>query len=142
MSGALAYPVQLHQRPGGFLVTFPDLEDARTSGPDERHALAEAVDCLRAALAARMLHGEEIPSPSEPSADARLVRVPAEVAAKLIVYVAFLRSGLTKSQLAVRLDVDESEVRRILDPRHRTKLGRLEQAADALGTGLYVGRLN
>lgn len=138
MSAALAYPVKLHQRPGGFLVTFPDFEDARTSGRDEGHALQEAGDCLREALAVRIRNGEDIPAPSSPSDDARLVAAPAEIAAKVAVYQAFKLAKVSKSHLADRLKVDESEVRRILDPLHRTKLGRLEQAAEALGVRLQV----
>ena len=44
----------------------------------------------------------------------------------------------TRVALAGRLNVDESEVRRILDPAHRTKLDRLEQAAKALGGRLEI----
>lgn len=138
MSAALAYPVKLHQRPGGFLVTFPDFEDARTSGQDEGEALHEAIDCLREALAVRIREGEDIPAPSHPSDDAHMVAAPAEIAAKVAVYEAFRRAKVSKSHLAEQLHVDESEVRRILDPLHRTKLGRLEQAAEALGMRLQI----
>jgi len=42
------------------------------------------------------------------------------------------------SALANKLNVDESEVRRILNPTHRTKRHRLEQAAKALGGRLEI----
>ena len=138
MSAVLAYQVELHERPGGFLVTFPDFEDARTSGRDKDHALHEAVDCLREALAVRIRNGEDIPAPSQLQAGAQLVCAPAEIAAKVAVYEAFKRAKVSKSHLADQLHVDESEVRRILDPLHRTKLGRLEQAAEALGVRLQI----
>ena len=57
---------------------------------------------------------------------------------KAAVYDAFRRGGLTRVALAGKLNVDESEVRRILDPTHRTKLDRLEQAAKALGGRLEI----
>ena len=40
--------------------------------------------------------------------------------------------------LAARLECDEKEVRRMLDPRHPTKLPRIEQALVALGKRLVV----
>ena len=48
--------------------------------------------------------------------------------------------SLNISQLAQALGVDEKEVRRILDPRHNTKLTTLERTLIALGKRpvLYV----
>lgn len=40
---------------------------------------------------------------------------------------------ITKVQLARLLEIDEKEVRRILDPRHGTKLLTIERALAALG---------
>jgi antitoxin HicB len=60
------------------------------------------------------------------------------VAAKLAVLEAFRDAGITKAELARRLDKDEKEVRRILDPRHSTKLPALTEALHALGRRLVV----
>ena len=40
--------------------------------------------------------------------------------------------------LAQRLGVDEKAVRRMLDPRHRTAVGRIEAALRVLGQALVV----
>ena len=51
----LAYPVRLDtQDRGAILVSFPDIPEALTEGTTERAALAEAEDCLIAAL--RRIH--------------------------------------------------------------------------------------
>jgi antitoxin HicB len=48
---------------GRYQVRFPDLPDALTDGADLMEAITEAPDCLSAALATRIIHGEEIPEP-------------------------------------------------------------------------------
>ena len=123
---------------GSYILRFPDFPEAITFGHSEADALIEAVDCLREALRGRIRDCEDIPSPSADVAEARLIAAPAEIAAKAAVYDAFRRGGLTRVALARKLNVDESEVRRILDPAHRTKLERLDEAAKALGGRLEV----
>ena len=60
------------------------------------------------------------------------------MAAKASIYVAWKAEGISKVALAERIGRSESEVRRILDPSHGTKLDQLEEAARALGYGLLV----
>ena len=45
---------------------------------------------------------------------------------------------MTQVELAARLHCDEKEVRRLLDPRHASKMSRLESALAALGQQLVV----
>ena len=51
---------------------------------------------------------------------------------------AMREAGITKKELAGRLGVDEKEVRRMLNPRHPTKLPRIEEALALLGRRLVV----
>jgi antitoxin HicB len=67
------------------------------------------------------------------------IAVAPEVAAKIAVLEAFAKSGISKSELARRLRKDEKEVRRILDPRHLTKLATLTEALRELGQQLVIG---
>jgi antitoxin HicB len=67
------------------------------------------------------------------------VAVAPDVAAKLAVLESFVAAGMTKSELARRIGKDEKEVRRILDPKHATKLPALMAALRALGKRLVVG---
>jgi antitoxin HicB len=47
-------------------------------------------------------------------------------------------TGMTNSQLARKLGCDEKEVRRMLNPRHPTKLPRIREALELLGKRLVV----
>ena len=61
------------------------------------------------------------------------------MAAKAALYLAMREQRITKAQLARKLACDEKEVRRLLDPRHPTKLPRINEALDKLGKRLIVG---
>ena len=56
-----------------------------------------------------------------------------QAALKAAVHVALRDSGVSKSELARRMQVDEKEARRMLDPRHPTKVPTLERALAVLG---------
>jgi antitoxin HicB len=47
------------------------------------------------------------------------------MAAKAALYLAMREAGITNAQLARKLGCGEKEVRRMLDPRHPTKLPRI-----------------
>ena len=82
--------------------------------------------------------GECIPIPSARRTGEHHVAVPAATAAKAALALALAGSGLSRVALAQRLGVDEKAVRRMLDPRHRTAVGRIEAALRALGQALVV----
>ncbi len=134
------YPVILtpDEIDGGFVVTFPDLPEVVTQGEDAAGALDEAADALEEAIAGRIRRGDPIPRPSASAGSVREVPVPALTAAKAALYLALRESAISKSELAVRLGCDEKEVRRLLDPRHPSKLPRIEKALSALGKNLSV----
>jgi antitoxin HicB len=66
------------------------------------------------------------------------VAVPAYIAAKAALYMALGEAKISNSALARRLGCDEKEVRRMLDPRHATRIARLDAALVALGKLLVV----
>ena len=88
-----------------------------------------------------MIEGVDFPTPSKPKLRKYLVAPPAETMAKAALYVAMREAGISKTQLARQLGVDEKEVRRLLDPRYRSKLARLAHAISLLGLGqrLVIG---
>lgn len=133
----IAYPVELVPDAGGVLVRFPDLPEALTDGSTRAEALSEAADCLEEALAGRIARRESIPTPSRPRGRP-LVTPGALIAAKAALYQAMRAASLSNVALALLLGIAESEVRRMLDPRHGTKIGRLEEALAALGQRLIV----
>ena len=134
-----AYPVTLApEKAGGFTVRFRDLPEAITSGEDRADALVQAADCLEEAIAGRIADGLDIPEASSGGRRQVLVPVAPLIAAKAALYLASREAGLPNVAIARRLGCDEKEVRRILDPRHPTKLPRIQQALAALGKRLTV----
>jgi len=131
------YPVLLKRdAEGGFTVTFPDFPEGVTQGDTEEEALTEARDCLDEVLASRVNEQEPIPQPSRISKFS--VEPTAQIAAKVALYEAFKESGINQSALARRLAVAETEIRRMLDPHHPTKLPRIEGALSALGKRIRI----
>ena len=82
---------------------------------------------------------ESLPLPSCPCEGQYLVSPPAGTVAKAALYIAMREAGVTKMELAKRLAVDEKEVRRMLDPGHRTKLPRIAEAVCLSGKRLVIG---
>jgi antitoxin HicB len=140
MTENVAYPVIVERDEAGFfLVTFPDLPEAATDGPSKDEALSEAEDALEEAIAGRINRGEPIPHPSHARAGQIIVPVPAQMAIKAALYMAVKEEKIRNTELARRLGADEKEVRRLLDPHHRSKLPRLEAALAVLGKKLVIG---
>ena len=138
MATRYSYPMDLHKEPeGGYSVSFPDFDEALTDGDTLAEAIAEAADCLEEAIAGRMARREDIPAPS-PAKDRPAVTPGAVLAAKTALYEALREQRLSNSAFAVALGVQESEVRRMLDPRHATKIGRLEEALARFGKRLVI----
>ena len=134
------YPVTLKagDRPGRFTVTFKDVPEAITWGDGMKDALWQAADCLEEAIAGRIRRGDMIPKPSKPRRGRLSVPLPAPMAAKAALYLAMREAGISNTNLARRLGCDEKEVRRMIDPRHPTKLPRLQAALAVLGRRLVV----
>ncbi len=139
MSEQFAYPVAIELDEAGFyLVTFPDFPEIATDGRSEAEALHEAADALEEAIAGRINRGDNIPHPSQTKRGQTIVPVPAQMAIKAALYLAVKEAGIRNTELARRLGADEKEVRRLLDPHHKSKLPRIEAALEALGMNLVV----
>lgn len=131
---SFVYPIELTEDPdGGFLVTCRDLPEVITQGESRAQALEEAEGALQAAIEMRIEDGMDIPRAGRAKAGEQWVAVPISTAMKAAVYLAMRDQGISKSELARRLGVDEKEARRMLDPRHRTKVPALERALHVLG---------
>lgn len=140
MSENFTYPASVVRDEDDFyLVTFPDFPETATDGRSREDALDEAADALEEAIAGRMNRGDPIPYPSSRKARQALVPVPAQMAVKAALYMAVKEAGIRNAELAKRLGADEKEIRRLLDPHHRSKLSRLEAALEALGKKLVIG---
>lgn len=134
-----AYPCELAvDEDGGFVATFPDVPEAITGGSDRAEALALAEDALAAALAGYAHAKWDIPVPSEAVDGQALVAPPPVVAAKLALYTAMKAQGVTKVELAQRLGVSESAVRKLTNPDHRSHISQVQRALKAVGRNLAV----
>ena len=132
------YGVSIHEEDGDFVVSVRDLPEVVTSGSSIEEALELAADAIEVIVAGRMEDEQDLPVPSKARKGEHAVALPAPMAAKAAVYHAWKESGLKKTELARKLDRNEVEVRRILNPRHGTKLDQLDEAAKALGGRLVV----
>jgi antitoxin HicB len=121
----------------GLVVSFPDVPEAITQGDDEKDALVMAEEALGLALLTYPERGLRLPRPKARRGLVPIAVAP-DVAAKLAVLEAFGESGISKVELARRIGKDEKEVRRILDPKHPTKLPALTETLRALGKQLVI----
>jgi antitoxin HicB len=122
----------------GFHVRFPDLPEALTGGADLDDTREQAADCLAEALAGRIARGDGIPTPSKLKRGQYPVSVPLYLAPKLALYLAMREGGMRNTELARRLGVSETVVRRMLNPKHNTKPERIQAALAALGKRIVV----
>jgi antitoxin HicB len=134
------YPASVHREKDGtgFYIRFPDLPEALTGGDDVPDALAQAADCLAEAVAGRIRRGDPIPAPSRLKRGQHPIGVPLYLAPKLALYIAIREQGLRNTDLAKRLGVSETVVRRMLDPKHNTKPEKIQSALHALGKRIVV----
>ena len=134
-----AYPCQLTPDEGaGLVATFPDVPEAITGGSDRAEALTMAEDALATALAGYVHEKRGIPAPSEAVDGQVSVAVPTVVAAKLALYSAMRVQRITKVELADRLGVSESAVRKLTNPDHRSHMSQVQKALRAVGRNLKV----
>jgi antitoxin HicB len=126
-------------RRSNIVVSFPDVPEVVTQGRGEADARAMAEEALGLVLLSYLQRGKPLPKPRARGRGLIDVAVAPDIAAKLAVLESFTAAGISKSELARRLGKDEKEVRRILDPKHPTKLPALTAALRALGKRLVVG---
>jgi antitoxin HicB len=134
-----SYPASfLQEKTGGFHVRFPDLQEALTGGDDLEDTFLQAADCLAEAIAGRIARGDEIPPPSRPKRGQHLISVPLYLAPKLALYLAMREQHIRNTELARRLGLSETVIRRMLDPKHATKPEKVQAALAALGKRIVL----
>jgi len=129
------YPVILtpDKVAGGFVVTCRDVPEVVTQGETAEEAIGEAQGALEAAIEMRIEDGMAIPVPSAKKRGEHFAALPVGTAMKAALYVSMQEQNVSKAELARRLGLDEKEARRMLDPKHGTKVPALERALHALG---------
>jgi antitoxin HicB len=116
---------------GTLLVEFPDVPNALTVGVDQEDALTNAVDALESAFEIYIDEGKRVPLPV--STGQAEVTMPAQTAAKVLLWNEMLDQHLTTTELARRLALPVPELARLFDISHSTSIDLIEKAARALG---------
>lgn len=124
---------------GRFLVTFPEFPEALTDGATESEAIANAADALSEALMQRLKRNEAIPGPRGATRGEYDVAPDPTVAMKLALREAVKNIRSPASELTRRLNIDEKEARRLLDPEFPSKAPRLSAALRAMDRMVAVG---
>ncbi|MGE0718049.1 MAG: type II toxin-antitoxin system HicB family antitoxin [Alphaproteobacteria bacterium] len=136
-----AYPYVVHEpdETNRILVDFPDVPEAHDDGADATEAIEGAAGSLVAALQGYVELKRDIPPPSKPRRGQGTIALPALVAAKVELYRAVRERGLTNVALSKLLGMSsESDVRRLLDLEHASRMAQVENALAALGRELVV----
>jgi antitoxin HicB len=139
----IAYPAKFVWEEDGITVTFPDLPEIVTAGYSEPEALQYAVDAMGTALTEYINRRRAIPKPSKARGKGmRLVALPALAEAKLRLYEVMRRKRLRKADLARRMGVQASQIDRLLDLNHSSRLEQVEDALRVLDKRLVVSVAN
>ena len=140
MSADYVYAVRLEEdeADGGFVVTCADLPEVVSQGETREEALEQAADAIEEAVAGRLRLGQSVPVGLLGGDGRDLVPLAPVMAAKAALSRALKEAGMTRVALAGVIGCDEKEVRRLLDPRHASKMPRLARALEALGKTLVL----
>lgn len=136
----MEYPARFvrDKETGGFVVTFPDVREAITEGESLEEAMRSAEEALELALTFYVEASKDLPQPGPLKRGMRMVSVPPLSEAKFILYEALRSAGIRKIELARRLGCSPSQVDRLLDIQHKSKLDQLQAAFAALGKRLSI----
>ncbi len=121
---------------GTLLVTCPDLPEVTSFGDDQVSARVHAGDAILSVLQARMSRRHDIPEPT--AGDGEWIELGALAEAKVGLYRAMRRAGVTKAELARRLEWHPPSVDRLLDLDHDSRLRQIELAFQAIGRQVRI----
>lgn len=130
----LAYPARFTpEEEGGFHVTFPDFPEANSQAETKEEAFEMAIDCLHAVIEWRLEERSDIPRPSPVRKGQFSIPVSLDLAPKVALYQVMRDSKISNLKLAGKIKVSELVVRRMLDPKHRSRPEQYIRALAALG---------
>ena len=132
------YAFRFTKEGDGWVITCRDIPEAISQADAGENRTEIAEGCLQAALESRIRDNEPLPIASKQRRGEIMISPPAATAAKSALYDAMRDAGISKTQLARKLGIDEKEVRRMLDAGHGTKLPRIAEAVEALGRHLHI----
>jgi antitoxin HicB len=126
-------------REGGFVITIPDFGWGVSQGDTEEEAREMAAALLQTLVQEHIRRGEALPRPAKRRGRKyRFISLPAIQGAKVELYMAFLDSGIRKTELARRLGIPKTTIDRLFDLDRHTRLDQMESAFAALGKRLSI----
>ena len=132
-----SYPYSTEIQNSATLVEFPDVPGALTEVREGENGEEIVRDCLVSALGGYIAGKRVPPAPSETQGK-HYVTLDLVTSAKLALAMAMAEQQVSNVDLARRLNVTEKVVRRMLDPDHRCRIDRLENALEQLGLELEL----
>ncbi len=123
---------------GVFNVSFPDVPGALTFGHGRAEALTMAEDALTIMLADYVERGKDLPVPSPVEVGQELVAVPPLAVAKLSIYTAMRRQGITRETLGLQLSLKEAAINKLLVPDRYSPWSQVTRALAYVGCKLVV----
>lgn len=123
---------------GTFLIQCRDFSELASAADSFEEAFNEGLDALETCFMMYMDCRRPIPAPTPAQDGEQLIDVPIKVAMKVALYNEMLAQGVTKAEMARRLDGFQASIDRILSLRHATRLDTLEAAFAALGKRLEL----
>jgi antitoxin HicB len=133
-----SYPAKVVRDGDGFMVSFPDIPEALTSGADRDEAIAMAADALTTAMEFYFEDRRPVPLPSPLKRGQVAVDLPASVAAKVLLLNEMLAQGKRPAELARLMQARPQEVTRLMNLHHPTKIDTVALALRALGKRLEL----
>jgi len=131
------YPYITEPQDEAVLVEFPDVPGALTEVRKGENGEEIIRDCLVSALGGYIEGKLAPPAPSSPRGRP-CVTLDLVTSAKLTLALAMSEQQISNVDLAQQLGVNEKVVRRMLDPDHRSRIDRLEDALNCLGLGVEL----
>ncbi|BBU58504.1 hypothetical protein KU6B_47690 [Mameliella alba] len=131
----LEYPIHIEPDGDGFLVTCPDLPEVTSDGDTHEEAIVNGADAIEEALAGRLADFEDIP---RPSAGDLTVHASSLIGLKVMLYWELSGLGMTRADLMRALGWKRTQVDRLFDPLHMTRVDQFDAAFEALGKRIVM----
>jgi len=135
----MRYPAVVKPDGSGFMVSFPDIPEALTSGATKEEALEMASASLATAMDFYFEDGRPVPLPGKVKRGQSPVELPPSLVAKVLLLNEMLAQKVKPAELARRMGTPRQEVNRLIDLKHTTKIDTIADALKALGKHLEVG---
>lgn len=135
----MLYAAEIQYEDGEYVVSFPDIPEAITSGDTIEEAKQEALNALVTAFEFYFEDQRSIPMPKQYDDLEHFVEVPLSVWAKVLTLNTMVEQRYTQADLARAMGTRKQEIQRIISLEHTTKIDRLHAAMVAMGKHFSLG---